>query len=109
MARRRERRSPATENSERRKNRDEAKSRDVQVGEADSDRRLIAIFVIFFIAIPAVSMVVYKVKFAHRVVVVQTETSIRQKGLVKTDVHFQEILTVSSIVFGSMLRKAENF
>ncbi|KAL0712284.1 hypothetical protein Bca4012_019262 [Brassica carinata] len=91
MARRREKRSSATENLERRKNRDESKPRD---GEPDSDRRLITIFVIFFIVIPIVSMVVYKVKFADRVI--ETEPSIRQKGIIKTDIHFQEILTEHS-------------
>lgn len=90
MARRREKRSPATESSERRKNRDESKPRD---GEPDSDRRHITVFVVFFIVIPAVSMAVYKVKFADRVI--EAEPSIRQKGIIKTDIHFQEILTVS--------------
>ncbi|CAN6817569.1 unnamed protein product [Brassica oleracea] len=91
MARRREKRSPATESSERRKNRDESEPRD---GEPDSDRRLITVFVVFFIVIPAVSMAVYKVKFADRVI--ETEPSIRQKGIIKTDIHFQEILTEHS-------------
>ncbi|KAF3550741.1 hypothetical protein DY000_02003409 [Brassica cretica] len=91
MARRREKRSPATESSERRKNRDESKPRD---GEPDSDRRLITVFVVFFIVIPAVSMAVYKVKFADRVI--ETEPSIRQKGIIKTDIQFQEILTEHS-------------
>lgn len=92
MARRREKRSSATESSERRHNRrDVSKPRD---GEPESDRRLITIFVVFFIVIPAVSMAVYKVKFADRVVI-ETEPSIRQKGIIKTDIHFQEILTVS--------------
>ncbi|CAH2069270.1 unnamed protein product [Thlaspi arvense] len=94
MARRREKRLSAAENSERRKNQDEAKPRDDQLGEQDSDRRLIAIFVIFFIAIPTVSMVVYKVKFADRVI--HTESSIRQKGIIKTVIDFQEILTEHS-------------
>ncbi|KAG5405235.1 hypothetical protein IGI04_011354 [Brassica rapa subsp. trilocularis] len=91
MARRREKRSSATESSERRHNRDESKPRD---GEPDSDRRLITIFVVFFIVIPAVSMAVYKVKFADRVI--EAEPSIRQKGIIKTDIHFQEILTEHS-------------
>ncbi|CAF1702916.1 unnamed protein product [Brassica napus] len=91
MARRREKSSPATESSERRKNRDESEPRD---GEPDSDRRLITVFVVFFIVIPAVSMAVYKVKFADRVI--ETEPSIRQKGIIKTDIHFQEILTEHS-------------
>ncbi|KAL0675467.1 hypothetical protein Bca4012_003448 [Brassica carinata] len=91
MARRREKRSPATESSEGRKNRDESKPRD---GEPDSERRLITVFVVFFIVIPAVSMAVYKVKFADRVI--ETEPSIRQKGIIKTDIHFQEILTEHS-------------
>ncbi|ESQ37762.1 hypothetical protein EUTSA_v10028671mg [Eutrema salsugineum] len=95
MARRRERRSSATEDSERRKKRDDSKSHDGQVGEPNSDRRLITIFVVFFIVIPVVSMIVYKVKFAHRLI--QTESSsIRQKGIIKTDIHFQEILTEHS-------------
>ncbi|XP_018474383.1 uncharacterized protein LOC108845715 isoform X4 [Raphanus sativus] len=93
MARRREKRSSATESSERRHNRrDESKPRD---GEPDSDRKLITIFVVFFFVIPAVSMAVYKVKFADRVII-ETEPSIRQKGIIKTDIHFQEILTEHS-------------
>lgn len=111
MARRREKRSSATESSERRHNRDESKPRD---GEPDSDRRLITIFVVFFIVIPAVSMAVYKVKFADRVI--EAEPSIRQKGIIKTDIHFQEILTVSValLFFVSMFenplkKKAERF
>ncbi|EOA21066.1 hypothetical protein CARUB_v10001405mg [Capsella rubella] len=91
MARRR--RSSATESLKRRKEGDESLP---QVEEPDSDRRLIAIFVIFFILIPAVSIVVYKVKFDHRDL--QTETSIRHKGIVKTNISFQEILTVSAMV-----------
>ncbi|KAJ0250059.1 Glyco_18 domain-containing protein [Hirschfeldia incana] len=95
MARRREKRSSATENSERRHNRrDESKPQD---GEPDSDRRLITIFVIFFIVIPIVSMAVYKVKFADRVII-ETEPSIREKGIIKTEIHFQEILTEHSKV-----------
>lgn len=88
MARRRERRSSAAESLKRRKDGDESVSQ-----EPDSDQRLITIFVIFFIAIPVVSMVVYKVKFADQVI--QTESSIRHRGIVKTDINFQEILTVS--------------
>lgn len=105
MARRR--RSSAAESLKRRKDGDESLH---HVGEPDSDRRLITIFVIFFIVIPAVSIVVYKVKFADRVI--QTETSIRHKGIVKTDINFQEILTVSSMVSFNVdipLKKAENF
>jgi len=93
MARRR--RSSAAESLKRRNDGYESLC---QVVQQDSDRRLITIFVIFFIVIPAVSIAVYKVKFADRVI--QTESSIRQKGIVKTDINFQEILTVSSIVLG---------
>ncbi|VVB06872.1 unnamed protein product [Arabis nemorensis] len=91
MARRRERRSSAAESLKRRKDGDESQSL-----EPDSDRRLITIFVIFFIAIPAVSMVVYKVKFADQFIDMETESSIRHKGIVKTDISFQEILTEHS-------------
>ncbi|XP_010427871.1 PREDICTED: chitinase domain-containing protein 1-like isoform X1 [Camelina sativa] len=87
----RKRRSSAAESLKRRKDGEVSLS---QVEEPDSDRRLIAIFVIFFILIPAVSIVVYKVKFADRVI--QTETSIRHRGIVKTNISFQEILTEHS-------------
>nr|AAB61039.1 A_IG002N01.31 gene product [Arabidopsis thaliana] len=89
MARRR--RSSAAESLKRRNDGYESLC---QVVQQDSDRRLITIFVIFFIVIPAVSIAVYKVKFADRVI--QTESSIRQKGIVKTDINFQEILTEHS-------------
>ncbi|KAL1198103.1 hypothetical protein V5N11_001190 [Cardamine amara subsp. amara] len=91
MARRRERRLSAAETLKRQKDGDDSVS---QVGEPYSDRRLISIFVIFFIVIPAVSIVVYKVKFADQVI--QTESSIRHKGIIKTDINFQEILNEHS-------------
>ncbi|CAN8248186.1 unnamed protein product [Cochlearia groenlandica] len=94
MARRRDRRSPATENLKQKKDGSDSVSRKGQVGETDPDRRLFAIFVIFFIVIPVVSMLVYKVKFADRFI--QTESSIRQRGIVKTDINYQEILTEHS-------------
>ncbi|KFK30678.1 hypothetical protein AALP_AA6G014100 [Arabis alpina] len=90
MARRREKRSSTPESLKRRKDGDESLSQ-----EPDSDRRLITIFVIFFIVIPVISMVVYKVKFVDQVVI-ETDSSIRNKGIVKTDINFKEIITEHS-------------
>ncbi|XP_010556593.1 PREDICTED: chitinase domain-containing protein 1 [Tarenaya hassleriana] len=88
------RRAAATASSDRRRGRREGPSREGQFDESNSDRRLIAIFVIFFVVIPAVSVVIYNVKFAQRGI--HPTSSVRQRRLVKTDISFREILSEHS-------------
>ncbi|CAK7348748.1 unnamed protein product [Dovyalis caffra] len=55
-----------------------------------SDRKLMTVFIVFFIVIPAVSVLVYRIKYAPN-----TDASypqFQEGGLVKTDVNYQEIL-----------------
>ncbi|KAJ6320232.1 hypothetical protein OIU78_015588 [Salix suchowensis] len=61
---------------------------------AASDRKLMTIFIVFFVVIPAVSILVYRIKYAPN-----TESSypqFQEDGLVKTDVDYQEILDENS-------------
>ncbi|XAR62980.1 hypothetical protein NMG60_11022751 [Bertholletia excelsa] len=69
-------------------------------GSADSnprqDRKLLTIFVIFFIVSPAVSVIVYRSLYAKR-----TDTSpqhSRESGIVKTDLTYLEVLNEHSRV-----------
>uniref|UniRef100_A0A6N2KL94 Chitinase domain-containing protein 1 n=1 Tax=Salix viminalis TaxID=40686 RepID=A0A6N2KL94_SALVM len=61
---------------------------------AASDRKLMTIFIVFFVVIPAVSILVYRIKYAPN-----TDSSypqFQEDGLVKTDVDYQEILDENS-------------
>lgn len=70
---------------------------------ASSDRRLILIFVVFFIVSPAISVLVYRIKYASPTK--HTESYVFQRGLVKADVDYQEILAVSTVPETSMVLK----
>lgn len=93
MAKKRDRRVATSSN--RRKDRVESSTQQDQVGDsASSDRRLIIIFVFFFIVSPAVSILVYRIKYAP-----STDGMnfyVYQRGLVKPDVTYLEILSVSA-------------
>ncbi|KAJ0112762.1 hypothetical protein Patl1_00582 [Pistacia atlantica] len=94
MAKRRERR--VAQSSDRRKSRVESSSRLDQFGDSVTDRKLITIFVLFFIVIPAVSIFLYCFKYApHSSPAI---SHVHQRGLIKTDVNYQEILTDNSKV-----------
>ena len=94
MAKRRDRRAAPTPSSERRESRADKAStnRPDQFSEAAaSDWKLITIFVLFFIVIPAVSVIVYRIKFTPKPYSIPPPQS-----LVKSDVDYQEILAVST-------------
>ncbi|XP_060964379.1 uncharacterized protein LOC115704303 [Cannabis sativa] len=59
-------------------------------GSASSDRRLIIIIFVFFIVSPAISIFVYRIKYASGTN--RKGSSVYQRGLVKPDVNYQEIL-----------------
>jgi chitinase domain-containing protein 1 len=61
---------------------------------AASDRKLITIFIVFFVVIPAVSVLVYRIKYAPNKD--SSYPQFKEDGLVKTDVDYQEILDVST-------------
>lgn len=94
MAKRRDRR--LVQSSDRREPRGDPSTQVDQFSEsAASDRKLIAIFILFFIVIPAVSVLVYRIKYAPNTY--GTESHARQDGRVKTDLKYEEILSVSSL------------
>ncbi|ESR58112.1 hypothetical protein CICLE_v10020231mg [Citrus x clementina] len=94
MAKRRDRRVAPSPG--RPKNRVESAARLDQFSDSASDRKLITIFVIFFIVIPTVSVLLYCTKYSTRAN--RSATHMHQRGLVKTDVNYQEILTENSKV-----------
>lgn len=94
MAKRRDRR--VAPSSDRPRNRVESAARLDQFSDSASDRKLITIFVIFFIMIPTVSVLLYCTKYSTRANL--TVTHVHQRGLVKTDVNYQEIFTENSKV-----------
>ena len=78
----------------------------VELGDsASSNRRLAIIFVLFFVVSPAISVLVYRIKYATTTN--PTDSYVFQRGLVKADVDFQEILAVSTTVLSNVwfLRK----
>ncbi|KAM3685951.1 hypothetical protein ACJW31_11G158800 [Castanea mollissima] len=69
----------------------------VELGDsASSNRRLAIIFVLFFVVSPAISVLVYRIKYATTTN--PTDSSVFQRGLVKANVDFQEILAENSKV-----------
>ncbi|KAF8379676.1 hypothetical protein HHK36_029120 [Tetracentron sinense] len=95
MAKRRDRRVPA--DSDRRQNIVKTAIKNNQPGNAASnpyiDRRFLFYF-FFFIAIPIVSVAVYRIKYAPDTN--NTLFSIYERGLVRPNVNYQEILTENS-------------
>ncbi|XP_021912447.1 chitinase domain-containing protein 1 [Carica papaya] len=94
MAKRRERR--VAPSSDWRKVRVQTTNPGDQFGDSASGRKLLIIFVLFFIVIPAVSVLVYWIKFTPRVT--HAGLSVHQRGLIKTDISYQEILTENAKV-----------
>lgn len=103
MAKKRDRRVAPSSN--RGKEQVDSSTKQDQLGDAaSSDRRLIFIFVLFFIVSSAVSVLVYRTKYTQPAK--RTDSYVSQRGLVKTDVNYQEILTVSTEVVTSMFWEA---
>lgn len=97
MAKKRDRRVAPTSN--RPKERVESSTQQDQVDDsASSNRRLIIIFVFFFIVSPAISVLVYSIKFAPPRTESGTDSYVFQRGLIKPDMDYYEILTVSASV-----------
>ncbi|GAV84329.1 Glyco_hydro_18 domain-containing protein [Cephalotus follicularis] len=71
-----------------------------QLGDSASKLKQITIFVIFFIVIPALSVLVYTFKYSHRTNRTESD-SLHQRGLVKTDVNYKEIVAENSKVSGN--------
>ncbi|GMI69582.1 hypothetical protein like AT4G01040 [Hibiscus trionum] len=98
MARRRDRRGQPSQ--DRRNERVESETREEKLSDADaSERKLIGIFVVFFIVIPAVSVLVYVYKYGSGTK--PLEPVVTERGLIKTDISFQEILSENSKVSGN--------
>lgn len=93
MARRRERRVEPSQ--DRLKGRVGTEAKEEKLSDSDaSDRRLISIFVVFFIVIPAVSVLVYSFKYGSDTK--HLEPVVTERGLIKTDISYQEILSENS-------------
>ncbi|MBA0717771.1 hypothetical protein Golax_005553 [Gossypium laxum] len=98
MARRRERRGEPSQ--DRRKERVGPETREEKLNDSDaSERKLIGIFILFFIIIPAVSVLVYVYKYGSGTK--RLEPVITERGPIKTDINFQEILTENTNVAGN--------
>ncbi|GLU00795.1 hypothetical protein SLE2022_181390 [Rubroshorea leprosula] len=65
-----------------------------ELDDSSSDRKLIAIFVFFFIIVPSVSVLVYRIYTAPPTN--STKSFVPQRGLIKADVNYQEILSEHS-------------
>ncbi|KAJ6872986.1 chitinase domain-containing protein 1 [Populus alba x Populus x berolinensis] len=95
MARKRDRRVPPS--SDHHETGAKTSTRPDQFSEsAASDRKLISIFIVFFVVIPAVSVLVYRIKYAPNKD--SSYPQFQEDGLVKTDVDYQEILDENSKV-----------
>lgn len=104
MAKKRDRR--VAPSSSRGKGQVESSTQQDQLGHsASSDRRLILIFVLFFIVFPAISVLVYRIKYTPPTITNRTDSYVFQRGLVKADVDYQEILAVSTVQETSMVLK----
>ncbi|KAF5733116.1 chitinase domain-containing protein 1-like isoform X1 [Tripterygium wilfordii] len=69
-----------------------------ELSDSASNRNLFAIFVFFFIVIPAISVLVYRIKFTPPTHSSDSSSIVHQHRLAKTDVKFQEILSEHSKV-----------
>lgn len=87
MAKKRDRQAA----SNRRKNQVVSSDQHDIVGDSSSDRRLITIFVVFFVISPAISVLVY-FKYASNGEI--SGAPAYDPGLFKTDINYQEILAV---------------
>ncbi|KAL5572080.1 hypothetical protein UlMin_021677 [Ulmus minor] len=103
MAKKRDRRV-ATQ----RKEQLESSTQEHELGDsASSDRRLIFIFVFFFIVSPAISMLIYRFKFAPTTT--RMDSYVYEGGLVKPDVNYREILTENGKVSENMSCRHYNY
>ena len=81
---------------DRRKERVRTEDREEKLSDSDaSDRKLISIFVVFFIVIPAVSVLVYSTKNGSGTK--HLEPVATERGLIKTNISYQEILSVRTV------------
>jgi chitinase domain-containing protein 1 len=107
MAKKRERRvAPSSSLGKGRVESSDSSTQPDQLGHSSSsDRRLrlILVFVLFFIVSPAISVLVYRIKYASPTN--RTDSYVFQRGLVKDDVDYQEILAVSTLPEISMVLK----
>ncbi|GLT46651.1 hypothetical protein SLA2020_203940 [Shorea laevis] len=92
MARRRDARVAPSQY--RRTERVENPTQELKVDDSGFDRKLISIFVFLFVIIPSVSVLVYKISTAPPTN--RSELLVPRRGLIKTDVNYQEILTENS-------------
>ncbi|OMP08598.1 Chitinase II [Corchorus olitorius] len=95
MARRRERRVEPRQDRRRQRVGDSTPE-DKLSDSGSSDRKLIIIFVVFFIVIPAVSVLVYSIKYGSSEK--RPEPVVIERGLIKSDISFNEILHTHSKV-----------
>ncbi|KAI4328893.1 hypothetical protein L6164_021213 [Bauhinia variegata] len=91
MSKKRDRRSAAS--STRRDNRIEQSTRR---DDSASDRKLVTIFILFFIVAPVISVIVYRFRFSSPSY--PKESYVYQRGLVTTDANYQDVLTENSKV-----------
>ncbi|KAJ7962546.1 chitinase domain-containing protein 1 [Quillaja saponaria] len=94
MAKKRDRR--VAPSSARRDSRVESSTGQDEHGGSASERKLISIFVLFFIVSPAISMLVYWFKYANPTY--NREGHVYQRGFIKADVNYKEILNENSKV-----------
>ncbi|XP_024020949.1 chitinase domain-containing protein 1 [Morus notabilis] len=74
------------------------------VDSASSDRRPVIIFVVFFIISPAIAAFIYQMKYASRTT--RTDDSyVHQRGLVKPDMNYHEILSENTKVSENVSRR----
>ncbi|GKU96685.1 hypothetical protein SLEP1_g9896 [Rubroshorea leprosula] len=92
MARRRDARVAPSQY--RRSERVEKPTQEFKVDGSGFDRKLIAIFVFLFVVIPSVSVLVYKINTARPTN--RSEVLVPRRGLIKTDINYQEILSENS-------------
>ncbi|XP_047324093.1 chitinase domain-containing protein 1 [Impatiens glandulifera] len=77
---------------------------------ATHERKLIFIFVLFFIVIPAISVIVYSIWFDQRSGKAESPLPfLYQGGLVKTDISYEEVLNGNSKVLEDVTRRGFNY
>ncbi|XP_022147311.1 chitinase domain-containing protein 1 [Momordica charantia] len=102
MAKKRDRQAA----SNRRKNQVVSSDQHDIVGDSSSDRRLITIFVVFFVISPAISVLVY-FKYASNGEI--SGAPAYDPGLFKTDINYQEILAEHSNVAENASRRRYDY
>lgn len=93
MAKRRERRVPPS--SDRREDGAEGSKRTFRRGgDSASSPQINTVVFLIVVIVPAIAVLVYRIKYAPRTNRLPS-SYVHQQGLVKADVNYQEILTVS--------------